>query len=78
MGLFDRKLDYSEGNGALPWLNESEYSNLRLPSSTEVIVPDFKLAEREKKQDKYGHFLNLVFLLIYQYQLATCLSVFVI
>ena len=61
MGLFDKKLDYSEGNGALPWLNESEYSNLRLPSSTEVIVPDFKLAEREKKQDKYGDFLNLVF-----------------
>jgi hypothetical protein len=61
MGLFDKKLDYSEGNGALPWLKESEYSNLRLPSSTEVIVPDFKLAEREKKQDKYGHFLNLVF-----------------
>ena len=61
MGLFNKNLDYSNGNGALPWLKESEYLNLRLPSSTEVIVPDFKLAEQEKKQDKYGHFLNLVF-----------------
>jgi len=59
MGFFDKKLDYSSGNGALPWLNESEYSNLRLPSSTEVIVPNFKLVEREKKQDKFGHFQSL-------------------
>jgi hypothetical protein len=60
MGLFDKKLDYSDGNGALPWLNESEYSNLRLPSSTEVIAPNLRLAEKEKKQNKYGDFLNLV------------------
>lgn len=61
MGLFDKKLDYSDGNGSLPWLKESEYSNLRLPSSTEVIAPNLRLAEKEKKQNKYGHFLNLVF-----------------
>jgi hypothetical protein len=61
MGLFNKNLDYSNGNGALPWLNESEYLNLRLPSSTEVIVPDFKLAEREKKQEKFDTFLDLVF-----------------
>ena len=61
MGLFDKKLDYSEGNGALPWLNESEYSALRLPSSTELPAPNLKLAEKEKKQDKFGHLLNVVF-----------------
>jgi hypothetical protein len=60
MGLFDKKLDYSDGNGALPWLNESEYSTLRLPSSTELSAPNLKLSEKEKKQNKFGHFLNLV------------------
>jgi hypothetical protein len=61
MGLFDKKLDYSEGNGALPWLNESEYSTLTLPSSTALPAPNLRLAEKEKKQNKYGDFLNLVF-----------------
>jgi hypothetical protein len=60
MGLFDKKLDYSYGNGSLPRLNKSEYSSLRLPSSTELAVPNFNLAEKEKKQGKSDDFLNLV------------------
>lgn len=61
MGLFDKKLDYSSGNGSLPWVNESDYYPLRLPSSTEVSAPNFNYIEKEKKQGKYGYFLELVF-----------------
>lgn len=60
MGIFDKKLDYSYGNGSLPRLRESEYSALRLPSSTELSAPNFDLAQKEKKQGKSDDFLNLV------------------
>lgn len=61
MGLFQKKLDYSNGNGSLPWLLAREYSDLTLPSSTVVPAPNLMLFEKEKKQEKIGHFLNLVF-----------------
>jgi hypothetical protein len=61
MGIFDKKLDYSEGNGSLPWLNSEAYSPLVFPSSATILVPSLNLAEREKKQGKYGYFLELVF-----------------
>lgn len=60
MGIFTRKLDYSSGNGALPRLDENEYSILRLPSLNVVAAPNFKLAELEKKHGKYSYFLELV------------------
>jgi hypothetical protein len=61
MGFFVRKLDYSSGNGALPWLNEDTYSPLSLPSPSVVLGPNIQLLEKEKKQGKLGHFLELTF-----------------
>lgn len=60
MGLFDKKLDYSDGNGSLPWLKENNYSPLSLPSSTVVPAPNFSLAEKQKKDGKLGYFLELM------------------
>jgi hypothetical protein len=59
MGLFDKKLDYSSGNGSLPWLTEDKYSPLSLPSPSVVLGPNIELLEKEKKQGKLGHFLTL-------------------
>lgn len=59
MGLFDKKLDYSSGNGALPWFSEDAYSPLSLPSPSAVLGPNISLLEKEKKQRKLGHFLEL-------------------
>ena len=60
MGLFDKKLDYSYGNGALPWFNEDAYSTLTLPSSGTVFLPNINLIEKEKKAGKLGYFIELV------------------
>ena len=59
MGLFDKKLDYSSGNGALPWFSEDTYSLLSLPSPSVVLAPNISLLEKEKKQGKLGYFLEL-------------------
>jgi hypothetical protein len=48
LGLFQKKLDYSSGNGILPKLSESEYLNLRAPSSSMVRVPNLDLMSREQ------------------------------
>jgi len=60
MGLFDKKLDYSSGNGALPWFSEGAYVASTLPNSSAVFVPNLNLMEREKKQGKLGYFIELV------------------
>jgi hypothetical protein len=52
MGFFQKKLDYSSGNGILPKLSESEYLNLRAPSSSMVRVPNLDLMSREQDQGK--------------------------
>jgi hypothetical protein len=59
MGLFDKKLDYSNGNGALPWLKEDNYSPISLPSSTVLPAPNFSLIDKEEKAGKRGYFLQL-------------------
>lgn len=61
MGFFDKKFDYSSGNGALPWLSEDAYSPLSLPSPSVVLGPNISLLEKEKKQGKLGYFLELTF-----------------
>lgn len=60
MGLFEKKLDYSNGNGALPCFNEDAYSTLTLPSYSTVFLPNINLIEREKKAGKLGYFIELV------------------
>jgi hypothetical protein len=52
MGLFQKKLDYSSGNGLLPKMNEGEYLNLRAPNSSMVRVPNLNLMSREQDQGK--------------------------
>jgi hypothetical protein len=52
MGLFQKKLDYSSGNGILPKLSDSEYLNLRPPNSSMVRVPNLNLMSREQDQGK--------------------------
>jgi hypothetical protein len=52
MGFFQKKLDYTSGNGILPKLSESEYLNLRAPNSSMVRVPNLNLMSREQDQGK--------------------------
>ena len=59
MGLFDKKLDYSVGNGALPLLKEDSYYPISLPSSTVLPAPNFSLIDKEEKAGKRGFFLEL-------------------
>ena len=59
MGLFDKKLDYSVGNGALPLLKEDSYHPISLPSSTVLPAPNFSLIDKEEKAGKRGYFLQL-------------------
>lgn len=60
MGFFDKKLDYSSGNGSLPLLKIDNYSALSLPSSTVVPAPNFSIAEKQKEDGKFEHFLKLM------------------
>ena len=50
MGLFSRKLDYSKGSGVLPAVSIEMYSDLTLPSTSRMRVPNLSLMEREKDQ----------------------------
>ncbi len=50
MGLFSKKLDYSKGSGVLPAVSVDMYSNLTLPSTSRMRVPNLNLMEREKNQ----------------------------
>jgi|688.fasta_scaffold181031_4 hypothetical protein len=59
MGLFSKNLDYSSGNGALPWLKEDAYSPISLPSSTVLPAPNFSLIDKEEKAGRRGYFLQL-------------------
>jgi hypothetical protein len=60
MGLFDKKLDYSAGNGALPWFKEDSYHPISLPSSTVLPAPNFSLIDKEEKAGKRGYFSQLI------------------
>ena len=50
MGLFNKKLDYSSGNGVLPLVSSSEYSNLSLPSTSLMRMPNLNLMVKERDQ----------------------------
>lgn len=50
MGIFSRKLDYSKGSGVLPAVSIDTYSDLSLPSTSRIRVPNLSLMEREKDQ----------------------------
>jgi hypothetical protein len=50
MGLFNKKLDYSSGNGVLPRLKPEEYSILRLPNTSMMRMPDMNLMVKERDQ----------------------------
>ena len=48
MGLFNKKLDYSSGNGNLPKLNSDNYLPLSLPNSSTFYMPDMNLMVKER------------------------------
>ena len=50
MGLFKKKLDYSQGSGVLPKLDPSEYAILKFPNTSLMRVPNLALMERERDQ----------------------------
>lgn len=50
MGLFNKKLDYSAGNGVLPRVDSDEYSTLRLPSTSLMRAPNMNLMAKERDQ----------------------------
>ena len=50
MGLFNKKLDYSSGNGVLPRVDSSEYSTLSLPNTSLMRVPNMNLMVKERDQ----------------------------
>ena len=50
MGLFNKKLDYSAGNGVLPRVDSNNYSTLRLPSTSMMRMPDMNLMVKERDQ----------------------------
>jgi len=50
MGFFNKKLDYTSGNGALPRVTTAEYSLLRLPSTSLMRVPNMNLMVKERDQ----------------------------
>jgi hypothetical protein len=50
MGLFNKKLDYSSGNGVLPRVDSNSYSSLRLPNTSMMRMPDMNLMVKERDQ----------------------------
>lgn len=50
MGWFNKKLDYSSGNGVLPRVDISDYSTLRLPNTSMMRVPNMNLMVKERDQ----------------------------
>lgn len=50
MGLFNKKLDYSTGNGVLPRVDPSDYSTLSLPNTSLMRVPNMNLMVKERDQ----------------------------
>jgi hypothetical protein len=50
MGLFNKKLDYSSGNGVLPRVDPRDYSTLRLPNTSMMRVPNMNLMVKERDQ----------------------------
>jgi hypothetical protein len=50
MGLFNKKLDYSSGNGVLPRVDAKDYSTLRLPNTSMMRVPNMNLMVKERDQ----------------------------
>lgn len=48
MGLFNKKLDYSSGKGILPKVSLGDYSDLTLPNTSMIRVPNLNLMTREK------------------------------
>jgi hypothetical protein len=50
MGLFNKKLDYSSGNGILPRVDPKDYSTLRLPNTSMMRVPNMNLMVKERDQ----------------------------
>lgn len=50
MGLFNKKLDYSSGNGVLPRVNTSDYSVLSLPNTSLIRMPNLNLMVKERDQ----------------------------
>lgn len=50
MGIFKKKLDYSQGSGVLPKLDSSEYSTLKFPNTSLMRSPNLALMERERDQ----------------------------
>ena len=50
MGLFNKKLDYSSGNGVLPRVNPNDYSSLSLPNTSLILMPNMNLMVKERDQ----------------------------
>ena len=50
MGLFNKKLDYSAGNGVLPRVDTNDYSTLQLPSTSLMRMPNMNLMVKERDQ----------------------------
>jgi len=50
MGLFNKKLDYSSGNGVLPRVDAGDYSTLILPNTSLMRVPNMNLMVKERDQ----------------------------
>jgi hypothetical protein len=50
MGIFNKKLDYTSGNGVLPRVKPEEYSTLTLPNTSMMRVPNMNLMVKEKDQ----------------------------
>ena len=50
MGLFNKKLDYSSGNGVLPRVDSSDYSTLSLPNTSLMRMPNMNLMVKERDQ----------------------------
>ena len=50
MGIFNKKLDYSSGNGILPKLKPENYFNLKLPNTLLLRMPDMNLMVKERDQ----------------------------
>jgi hypothetical protein len=50
MGIFNKKLDYTSGNGVLPKVKPEEYSTLKLPNTSMMRVPNMNLMVKERDQ----------------------------
>jgi hypothetical protein len=50
MGIFNKKLDYSSGNGVLPKVPLTDYLNLILPNTSLMRMPNMDLMVKERDQ----------------------------